>query len=189
MKTGSNRRKIVSSGDDAVVNIWDVNMGLLIRSLKGHSLVVWSAKFSPDGTKIASCSFDKTFKLRDALDGQLLRNNADHGATVVAVAFSQDGKIMATTGDDKTIRIWNAATGGHIRTMKVAEHVQAVAFSADDKLLMTGGRDKPMIGEFLQNIFGDSKFNKGVSARIFDVQTGQLLQTFTEHANDVNDVD
>ncbi len=50
--------------------------------------------------------------------------------------------------------------------------MQAVAFSSDDKRLLTGGRDKPMIGEFLQNFFGDSYVNKGVSARLWDVNSG-----------------
>jgi WD40 repeat protein len=72
--------------------------------------------------------------------------------------------------------------------MDVAEHVQAVAFSSDDKRLLTGGRDKPMIGEFLQNFFGDSYVNKGVSARLWDVNSGKLIETFSEHRNDVNDV-
>lgn len=45
-----------------------------------------------------------------------------------------------------------------------------------------------MIGEFLQEIFGDSRFNPGVSARLWNVQTGELLQTFSSHGNDVNDV-
>ena len=45
-----------------------------------------------------------------------------------------------------------------------------------------------MIGEFLQEIFGNSKFNPGVSARLWNVETGELLHTFTSHGNDVNDV-
>jgi len=45
-----------------------------------------------------------------------------------------------------------------------------------------------MICEFLQQIFGDSKLNPGVSARLWHVQTGELLQTFTKHGNDVLDV-
>ena len=73
--------------------------------------------------------------------------------------------------------------------MEVPEHVQAVAFSPDDKYLVTGGRDKPMMGEFLQNIFGDSNFNKGVSSRLWDIKSGVLMQTFRLQANDVNDVD
>ena len=45
-----------------------------------------------------------------------------------------------------------------------------------------------MIGEFLQGIFGDSKFNPGVSARLWDIETGNLLQTFSKHGNDAMDV-
>jgi WD40 repeat protein len=45
-----------------------------------------------------------------------------------------------------------------------------------------------MIGEFMQNLFGDSYYNKGVSMRLWNIQSGAVLQTFSEHANDVNDV-
>ena len=79
--------------------------------------------------------------------------------------------------------------GKLIRTLSDGdEHVQAVAISPDNKWLICGGRDKPMMGEFLQNFFGDSHYNKGVSMRLWDIQFGNLLQTFSKHANDVNDV-
>ena len=180
--------KIASGGNDGIVNIWDVKTGNLIHKLQGHKRIVWSVRFSPDGSQLASSSFDFSFKLWNVADGKLLWDNQDHKETVVDIAFSHDGKLLASTSDDKTIKLWNVSERKLIRTMKVAEHVQAVAFSPDDKRLMTGGRDKPMIGEFLQVIFGDSKFNPGVSARLWDVETGSLLQTFTSHANDVMDV-
>jgi len=184
----SDGKKIVSGGNDGVVNIWDVETGNLLHRLQGHKRIVWSVKFSPDGTQVASSSFDFSIKLWDVADGKLAWDNKEHKETVVDIAFSHDGKMLASTSDDKTIKLWDIAESKLIRTMKVAEHVQAVAFSPDDKRLMTGGRDKPMIGEFLQEIFGDSKFNPGVSARLWDVETGTLLQTFTKHANDVMDV-
>ncbi len=181
-------KKIVSGGNDGLVNIWDVETGNLLHKLQGHKRIVWSVKFSPDGTKIASSSFDFSIKLWDVEDGKLVWDNKEHTETVVDIAFSHDGKLLASTSDDKTIKLWNVAGQKLIRTMKVAEHVQAVAFSPDDKRLMTGGRDKPLVGEFLQVIFGDSKFNPGVSARLWEVETGKLLQTFTRHENDVMDV-
>jgi len=181
-------KKIASGGNDGLVNIWDVETGSLLHRLQGHKRIVWSVKFNPDGTKLASASFDFTIKLWNVDDGKLVWDNKEHKETVVDIAFSHDGKMLASTSDDKTIKLWNVAEQKLIRTMKVAEHVQAVAFSPDDKRLMTGGRDKPLIGEFLQEIFGDSKFNPGVSARLWDVESGKLLQTFTTHSNDVMDV-
>ena len=181
-------KKIASGGNDGLVNIWDVETGNLLHKLQGHKRIVWSVKFNPDATKLASSSFDFSIKLWNVDDGKLVWDNKEHKETVVDIAFSHDGKLLASTSDDKTIKIWNVAEQKLIRTMRVAEHVQAVAFSPDDKRLMTGGRDKPMIGELLQEVFGDSRFNPGVSARLWDVETGELLQTFTTHTNDVMDV-
>jgi len=180
--------KIASSGDDAIVKIWDVQSGNLLHDLVGHKRIVWSVKFSRDGSKLASASFDYTVKLWNVDDGKLLWDNKEHTETVVDLDFSHHGNMLATTSDDKRIIIWDYEQHKLLQSMKVAEHVQAVAFSPDDKRLMTGGRDKPMIGEFLQNIFGDSKFNKGVSGRLWDVQSGKLLQTFTHHTNDMMDL-
>ena len=184
----ADNKKIASGGNDGVINIWDVETGQRLHRLTGHKRIVWSVKFSPDGTQLASASFDFTMKLWNVASGKLVWDNKEHKETVVDLAFSHSGKMLASTSDDKTIKIWNVAERRLIRTMKVAEHVQAVAFSPDDKRILTGGRDKPLIGEFLQEIFGDSKFNPGVSARLWNVETGALLQTFTRHGNDVQDV-
>lgn len=179
---------IASSGDDATVKLWNVETGSLIHTFSGHKRIIWSVKFSPDNTTLASSSYDASVKFWDLLTGKLIRTLNEHSEAVVDIAFSNNGKIFASTSDDKTIKLWSIPDTKLIRTMKVAEHVQAVVFSPDDKRLLTAGRDKPMIGEFLQEIFGNSELNPGVSMRLWDVESGELLQTFTEHLNDVNDV-
>jgi WD40 repeat protein len=180
--------KIASADNNGIIKIWDASSGKLLRDLTGHNRIVWSVKFSRDGSKLASASFDYTFKLWNIADGTLLWDNKEHAETVVDLDFSHKGNMLATTSDDKRIMIWNYEQHKLLRSMKVAEHVQAVAFSPDDKRLMTGGRDKPMIGELLQNFLGNSEFNKGVSARLWEVASGKLLQTFARHGNDVMDV-
>jgi WD40 repeat protein len=184
----SDGKWVATAGDDKAIRLWSTETGELLKILQGHTLNVWALKFSPDGTKLASCSFDYSFKIWSMPDGKLITDNKEHKETVVDIAFSNDGKMLASTSDDCTIKLWNMNNGALIKTMKVPEHVQAVAFSPDDKLLMTGGRDKTLIGEFLQNIFGNSTFNEGVSARLWDVESGKLLQTFTQHSNDVMDI-
>ena len=183
-----NGKTFASSGQDATIKLWDVESGGRIRTLQGHTLNVWDVKFSPDGTTIASGSFDHTIKIWDASGGENIRTLTGHSQAIVALAFSHNGKILASTSDDRSIKLWNTSDWSLRKTLTVAEHTQAADFSPDDKMLLTAGRDKPMIGEFLQNFFGDSKLNKGVSMRLWDMYTYKLLQTFSEHANDVNDV-
>ena len=181
-------KMLASCGEDALVNLWDIETGLLIRSLQGHGKNIWDVKFSPDGKTLASGSFDKTIKIWNTAEGKLLTTLAEHTEAIVSLAFSHDGSKLVSTSDDQTIRFWNTANWSLINTLVTPEHTQAADFSPDDKYLVTGGRDKPMIGELLQNFFGDSKYNKGVSMRLWDAATGKLLQTFSQHSNDVNDV-
>jgi WD40 repeat protein len=181
-------KTIASSGDDATAMVWDIQTGKRTHTLRGHTRTVWSVKISPDRSKIVTVSYDASIKLWNAANGNLSQTLDGHSEAIVDVSFSNDGQMFASTSDDKTIKLWNTADLSVVRIMKVEEHVQAVVFSPDNQRLLTGGRDKPMPGEFLQEIFGDSKFNKGVSMRLWDVRSGKLLQTFTDHLNDVNDV-
>ncbi|MDP1677282.1 MAG: WD40 repeat domain-containing protein [Bacteroidota bacterium] len=181
-------KKIASCGEDATIKLWDVQSGRLIKTMSGHTRNVWDVKFSPDGTTIASGSFDNTVKIWNVVDGKQTHDLRDHSEAIVALAFSPNGKILASTSDDKTIKLWNTGNWSLMNTFEVSRHVQAADFSPDGKRLITGGRDQTTFGEFLQNFFGDSETNKGVSMWLWDVSTGKLLQTFSEHTNDVNDV-
>ncbi|WP_082780278.1 WD40 repeat domain-containing protein [Rufibacter sp. DG15C] len=183
-----NGKVLASSGEDGTIKVWDVETGRLLHVLKGHERNVWVVRISPLGDKVASGSFDSTIKIWDLHTGKLLKTIAGHSEAVVSMAFSHDGTILASTSDDKTTKLWATADWRLLKTLHTPEHAQAVDFSPNNELLVTAGRDKPALGEFLQNFLGDSKYNKGVSMRLWQVKTGKLLQTFSQHENDVNDV-
>jgi WD40 repeat protein len=182
-------KKLASAGDDKIIRIWDVETGSLLRELKGHTMNVWNVQFSPDGKRLASGSFDTLVKIWEVESGKLLSDLPGHTEAVVALAFNAAGDMLASTSDDKTIRLWDPVS---MRLLKILsegdEHVQAAAFSPDGKMLVSGGRDKSNFGELIQNFFGDSDIDKGVSMRLWDVATGTVIQTFSKNANDVNDV-
>jgi WD40 repeat protein len=179
-------KTIASAGEDRVVSLWNVADGMLLRTLAGHSLNIWAVAFSPDGKTLVSGSFDRTAILWNVADGSQLRVLAGHKQGLVAVNFSPDGKQVVSGSDDGTARLWNTADGNPIGTFAGPSHVYAAEFSRDGRWLLIAGKDRPVLGEFLQNLFGDSAANKWVTALLLDPASGEVLQTFEEHANDIN---
>jgi uncharacterized protein with WD repeat len=182
-------KSIASSGEDKLIRLWDAADGKLLKTFTGHTRNIWKVRFSPNGKNLVSSGFDTDIKIWNTPDGALVRTLKGHSEAVVGLAISFDGKLIASGSDDKTIKLWDFKTGNPIRTMKVGEeHVYAVAFSPDGKYLINGNRDKGNIGEVFQNFLGDSDGNKGITMRLWEVQTGKLLQTMAQHSNDVMDV-
>ena len=49
---------IASGSSDNSIRLWNANTGTLLRTLTGHTSLVYSVAFSPDGNTIASGSLD-----------------------------------------------------------------------------------------------------------------------------------
>jgi len=123
---------LASGSHDNTINLWNANTGECLRTLKGHTNLVLSVAFSPDGTTLASGSDDNTINLWNAKTGRCLRTLEGHTSPVWSVAFSPDGTTLASGSRDNTIKLWNANTGECLRTLKGHTHfVYSVAFSPD----------------------------------------------------------
>ena len=59
----------MTASADNTAWLWDAPDGAEIAVLRGHESVVWSAAFSPDGTRIVTASSDRTARLWDATTG------------------------------------------------------------------------------------------------------------------------
>ncbi len=106
----------------------------------GHSHIVNSVAFSPDGKRLVSGSWDKTVKIWDVATGKELLMFEGHEHRVTSVAFSPDSKRVASGGYGKTVKIWDAVTGKTLLTLKGhSRRVDTIAFSRDGKRLATGG--------------------------------------------------
>ena len=110
-------------------------------TLRGHTDAVWSAVFSPDGTRIATASSDGTARIWNATTGkELLTVNPSTGILWDAV-LSPNGKLLATAGEDNVARIWNARTGEQLFALPGHDDVFHVEFSPDGSRLATFSPD------------------------------------------------
>ncbi len=83
----------------------------------GHSSVVRSVAFSPDGKTALSGSGDNTARLWDLATGREIRKLEGHSGVVRSVAFSPDGNTPLSGSRDGTMRLWNLQSGDELAAL------------------------------------------------------------------------
>ena len=136
----------------------------LKATLEGHTDLVWSVAFRPNGVMLASASWDQTVRLWNVNTGQLLHTLTGHTNDVMSVTFSPDGQTLASASWDGTIRLWNPNNGKLKRTLTGHRGgVASVIFSPDGRTLASGSADRTI--------------------RLWNAQTWKLEKTLTGHTD------
>jgi WD40 repeat protein len=177
----------------------------------GHSNLVNSVSFSPDGRFILTGSSDHTAKLWDARTGVEIRTFSGHSYGVEAVAFSPDGRNVLTGSLDDTAKLWDARTGVEIRTFSGhTSQISSATFSPDGRNVLTGSWDDTaklwdaQTGVEIRTFSGHSSFVMSVAfspdggsaltgsedgtAKLWDIQSGAVIRTFSGHSEGVDSI-
>jgi WD40 repeat protein len=134
-------KRLVSSGHEEQVRIWDVVTRKCVVVCQGHTDRVSHVAFSPDGRRLASTSWDKTVRLWDAATGRQVASF--DGESPNEIAFSRDGAHLIADGREGHLNVWDVATRTRTRRLHVTDdRAPIMAVSPDGKLVAAGGAEK-----------------------------------------------
>ncbi len=164
--------RLVTASTDNTAKIWDRKTGALLASLQGHARRVEDISFSPDGKKLATASTDNTAKIWDSQTGALLSTLKCHPNFLQRVLWSSDGRKLIAASDSifdfGSIRVWTITNGGIFTNTKdiIGSHF---SLSPDSTKLA--------VDSYEPN-----------SVKIFDLETGELLDTMIIRGGSVADI-
>ncbi len=101
--------RLLSTGPDRALILWDIASGRKFKRLEGHSATVIALAFSPSGAVLATTSGDQTVRLWDTSTWELRSTLLGHANEVWDAAFSPDGQELATVSKDETLKLWDGA--------------------------------------------------------------------------------
>ncbi|KAK9883973.1 hypothetical protein WA026_004909 [Henosepilachna vigintioctopunctata] len=144
------------------------------RTLKGHQAKVLCSDWSPDKRHIVSSSQDGKMIIWDAFT-----TNKEHAVTmpttwVMACAYAPSGNLVACGGLDNKVTVYPLTMEEDVTVKKKtvgthASYMSCCLFPNSDQQILTGS--------------GDS------TCALWDVESGQLLQSFHGHSADVMSID
>lgn len=201
-------RRIITGNFNGTVKLWAVASGTVLRTLNGHSDLVYKGVASPDEKLLASCSRDGKIKIWDVATGVELRTLTGHTRPVKAVAFSPDGNRIASASNDGTLRIWDVATGRqeesfvHTRLPNTDDSVYSVVFISHGRIIAAGNGDGTIsywdvatakevkllkghsAGVFCLALSSDCRWllsgSNDHAVKLWDINSGNEIRTFAE---------
>ncbi|KAG6376050.1 WD40 repeat-like protein [Boletus reticuloceps] len=98
---------LITGSYDRTVRVWNLEAGLEVHCLRGHTRAVRALQF--DEAKLITGSMDHTIRVWNWRKGECIRTLEGHTDGVVCLNFNAN--ILASGSADSTVKIWNSCTG------------------------------------------------------------------------------
>jgi len=137
---------VSSQGKKIKIWSWDNEKGHIIHILNGHSDIVNSVYYSPDGKYIISSSSDNSIKIWDSQTGIFLKT-LDDNASAFGAKYSPNGKyIISISKKGDSINIWESITGILLNTINIPDSfLYNPSFHPNEILIMYSNKNNGKI--------------------------------------------
>jgi WD40 repeat protein len=203
--------KLLVTGKEKSIRLWEIATGKELRELEGHEAAVLKAVYSRDG-KVLATSSSREIIVWDAVGWKKLARlqvSEDRGRSFnfSSLTLSPDGNTVAAIfyGQEYVIRFWEAATGKELRSIPVNDvSPRCLVFAPDGKTIALGSQQgfhlwetatgkelwqSPMGGFFTLAFSPDSKIIAGgfvFMVRMWDTATGREICPIPEHRQGIS---
>ncbi|KAG9029524.1 hypothetical protein FRB95_005245 [Tulasnella sp. JGI-2019a] len=172
---------LITASYDCTVRVWNMETGVEVRKLLGHTMAVRALQF--DECKLVTASMDRTLRLWNWRTGQCIRTLEGHSAGVVCLAF--DSNVLVSGSVDKTVKVWNFRTGdcftlrGHMDWVNAVQIWDSLAIDSP-----TDGAAGPSIdpGKMVFSASDDG------TIRLWDLMSRSCVRQFDGHLGQVQSI-
>ena len=175
----------LSASSDKVLKYWDLQNGVELSTLTGHTEAVPSIALCGDGRRGVSMSVDAV-KFWDLPTGQEVRsfvlNVRPKDATdsdwnrwkkfYIHFSVAADCRRGVSGDSDGTIKVWDLANGAEVGAFAAHKsNVRSISISADGRYAISGGCFS----------YDEDKTCDAGSLKLWELATGKLLHEFLGH--------
>ncbi|XP_064626279.1 WD repeat domain-containing protein 83-like [Lineus longissimus] len=194
----------LTCGSDKSLKLWNPHTNKLLKTYNAHGYDVLDAQGSCDNSQLCSCGMDKTVILWDVASGKVLRKFRGHVGRTNCVKFNEESTVILSGSIDGSVRIWDCRSRRPEPIQILDEAKDSVtAIQVSDYEILTGcadGRTRRYDlrnGQILVDLVGNSvtsvSFTKDgqcilvttldSTLRLFDKDSGEMLNEYTGHKN------
>lgn len=175
--------KLLATGSNKIVNVFNVSDGTLVCSLsedqeKDVDQYIRSVCFHPDSKRLATGAEDRKIRVWHIYEKKVLHVLSGHEQDVYSLHYSKDGKKLASGSGGASVKVWDSETGKLLNDLHSDDYsaqnagkdagVTSISFSPDDQYITAGSLDR--------------------SVRVWNATNGHLIEKFEGHKDSVYSV-